>query len=277
MKFVSVIIPVFNDSERLKQCLQRLYVQSYPYSDYEIIVVDNNSTENIYSVCQQFPNVQYIQESKQGSYAARNRGLAIAKGEIIAFTDSDCLPQIDWINQGVKALSGDSNHITAIVAGNIEFYFSCHKPSMVEYVDSVLHLKQERYAQEGFAATANLFTWAWLFKEFGSFPEVPSLGDQQWGKWVRGEGYDVVYSADAVVWHPARSNWSSLLQKIRLQARHKQFSVKDILNHLVPCGVQFWRSVMRDRNLPHLTDKLQFAALIHFIRWINVWEGGKAL
>lgn len=273
MKFVSVIIPVFNDSERLKQCLQRLYVQSYPYSEYEIIVVDNNSTENIYSVCQQFPNVQYIQEPKQGSYAARNQGLAIAKGEIIAFTDSDCLPEIDWITQGVKALSSSD---AAIVAGHIEFYFSKAKPSIAEYVDSVIHLKQQRYAKEGFAATANLFTFAWVFKQFGSFPDVQSLGDQQWGKWVSSEGYDVIYSADAVVHHPARSG-SSLLRKVRFQARCQHFSVKDILNHLRPCGVQFWRSVWGDRNLPHLIDKLRFAALIHFIRWINVWEGVKAL
>jgi glycosyltransferase involved in cell wall biosynthesis len=273
MKFVSVIIPVFNDSERLKQCLQRLYVQSYPYSEYEVIVVDNNSTEKIYSVCQQFPNVQYIQESKQGSYAARNRGLAIAKGEIIAFTDSDCLPQISWIQEGVKALSSSD---AAIVAGHIEFYFSKAKPSIAEYVDSVTHLKQQRYATEGFAATANLFTWARIFNRVGGFAEVESLGDRQWGKRVSESGYTIIYSPDTVVWHPARSG-SSLLQKIRLQARHKAFSVKDILNHLCPCGVKFWRSVWGDRNLPHLTDKLQFAALIHFIRWINVYEGVKAL
>lgn len=55
--FVSVIIPVFNDSKHLSLCLQALYCQTYPYSRYEVIVVDNASAENIYSVCKQLPSV----------------------------------------------------------------------------------------------------------------------------------------------------------------------------------------------------------------------------
>ena len=115
MKFVSVIVPVFNNGDRLAKCLKALYVQTYPYADYEVIVVDNNSTERIDSVCEQFPNVRYETESEQGSYAARNRGLSIAKGEVIAFTDSNCIPDAEWIAAGVRALSDTNAGLTHIL------------------------------------------------------------------------------------------------------------------------------------------------------------------
>lgn len=266
---VSVIIPVKDDADRLHHCLKQLYVQSFPYSDYEIIVVDNNSTQDIKRVCAQFGNVKYIQEPTPGSYAARNRGLSIASGDIIAFTDSDCLPDVNWISEGVKALIDSGS---GIVAGHIQFCFSSSHPSIAEYIDAVLHLNQSHYASEGFAATANLFTWAWMFDAVGQFKPVLSLGDRDWGQRVTNAGYKAIYSSNAFVFHPARSSLSALLRKVRLQARHKRWGWQDILSHALPCNPAFWRLVWRDRNLPTLTKKLQFIGLIHCARWINVWE-----
>jgi len=76
--FVSVIIPVRNNRNCLQKCLYALYFQSYPYNQFEVIVVDNNSTEDLYSLCQQFPNVRYCQEFKPGNNAARNMGIVEA-------------------------------------------------------------------------------------------------------------------------------------------------------------------------------------------------------
>lgn len=267
---VSVIIPVKDDADRLHECLKRLYVQSFPYMDYEVIVVDNNSVQDIKGFCANFGNVKYIQEPTPGSYAARNRGLSIATGEIIAFTDSDCLPDVDWIAEGVRALI-DGN--AGIVAGHIQFCFSSSNPSIAEYVDSVLHLNQAHYASEGYAATANLFTWAWMFDAVGQFKPVMSLGDREWGQRVSNAGHKVVYSPNALVFHPARSSVSTLFRKVRMQARHKRFTWQEILNHLLPCNSAFWRLVWRDRNLPTLRKKLEFIGLVHCARLINVWEG----
>jgi glycosyltransferase involved in cell wall biosynthesis len=178
--FVCVIIPVFNDSKRLLLCLRSLYCQTYPYSCYEVIVVDNGSTENIYSICHQFPNVRYLCELGRGSYAARNCGVRAAKGKILAFTDSDCIPAADWIEAGVRSLSQSPD--IGIVAGHIEFFYAQSQPSPVEYMDSLMHL-QQRYAQRGYAATGNAFTWIWMFERVGMFNErLLSLGDREWGK-----------------------------------------------------------------------------------------------
>jgi glycosyltransferase involved in cell wall biosynthesis len=137
--FVSVVIPCQNDSDRLLRCLDALYHQSYPYARYEVIVCDNNSTEDIYSICQQFPNVQYCQESKPSNNAARNKGLELAKGEAIAFTDSDCIPHTDWLLEGVRSLLQVPG--AGIVGGDIQFFFVGDRPNPIEYADSLSYLR----------------------------------------------------------------------------------------------------------------------------------------
>lgn len=98
--FVSVIIPVLNDSERLKLCLEALEHQTYPKKLYEVIVVDNGSDQSIGSVVSKFTQATATAESHPGSYVARNKGILIAQGDIIAFTDADCIPALDWIEKG---------------------------------------------------------------------------------------------------------------------------------------------------------------------------------
>ena len=98
---VSVIVPVFNNSEQLVKCIYALVNQSYPADLYHIIVVDNGSTEKIKNVLLGFTGVTYILENRPGSYIARNTGIKYASGEIIAFTDSDCIPKYDWLENGI--------------------------------------------------------------------------------------------------------------------------------------------------------------------------------
>src|SRR5262245_61424835 len=93
--FVSVIIPVFGDVEPLATCLDHLEHQTYSRACFEVIVADNGCPDLARAV--RGRDVRVVREPKPGSYAARNAGLAIAAGEIIAFTDADCLPSADWI------------------------------------------------------------------------------------------------------------------------------------------------------------------------------------
>ncbi len=92
--FVSVIIPVYNDAGRLRICLAALHKQTYDSDRYEIIVIDNGSDPSpvMDNLKVEFDNVVYDQELTPGSYAARNKGITIAKGDVIAFTDADCIP-----------------------------------------------------------------------------------------------------------------------------------------------------------------------------------------
>lgn len=104
---ISVIIPTYNRKNLLRKCLEALFNQTYPKEKFEIIVVDDGSTDGteneIKNLTKQFKNLCYLYQKNQGPATARNLGLKKAKREIIAFTDSDCLPAEDWLEQIEKA------------------------------------------------------------------------------------------------------------------------------------------------------------------------------
>jgi len=96
---ISLVIPTYNRRETLRRCLAAALAQDLP--DYEVIVVDDASTDGTEEmVPREFPQVRYLrQERNRGPAAARNRGLAVAQGEIIAFTDDDCLLPPDFLSR----------------------------------------------------------------------------------------------------------------------------------------------------------------------------------
>ncbi len=101
---VSVIIPTYNRKEWITECLLSLTNQSFPKNQYEIIVVDDGSTDGTEQVVRKFAGIQYIKQHNQGPGNARNHGAEQAQGTILAFTDDDCIPDKNWIEQGINAL-----------------------------------------------------------------------------------------------------------------------------------------------------------------------------
>src|SRR5688572_5665963 len=99
---VSVIIAVWNSPCQIRQCLAALERQTLPRDQFEILVVDNGSTDDTAAVAHAVPGVTVIEEARPGSYAARNRGLVAARGEYVAFTDADCLPAPDWLEAALR-------------------------------------------------------------------------------------------------------------------------------------------------------------------------------
>jgi glycosyltransferase involved in cell wall biosynthesis len=115
---ISVVVPLYNSAKHLESCISALLSQTYPSSAYEIIMVDNNSTDNSIKVIMKYPRIKLLSEKKQGSYAARNRGVAESKGSVIAFTDSDCIPVPEWLDRISASLDSPS---VGIVQGS-RFY-----------------------------------------------------------------------------------------------------------------------------------------------------------
>lgn len=215
--FVSVIIPVFNDTNRLLKCLQSLAQQTYPQGLYEVIVVDNSPSPdpNLLPLPDQFPNLVLAHEPRAGSYSARNHGLNLAQGTIMAFTDSDCLPNLDWVEKGVNWLTQNPN--CGLVAGQIRFFFRDPKsPTVPELYDSLHFLQQKTYVEEyHFGATANLFTFKARFEEIGLFnSDLLSGGDKDWSQRVFSAGYSLLYADDVIIRHPARHSFQEVRTKI---------------------------------------------------------------
>jgi glycosyltransferase involved in cell wall biosynthesis len=90
--FISVIIPALNDLEHLPEGLAAMAKQSYPTNRFELIVVDNGSAEPPRELVESFSFYQFANERQAGSYAARNCGLELMRGELMAFTEADCKP-----------------------------------------------------------------------------------------------------------------------------------------------------------------------------------------
>jgi glycosyltransferase involved in cell wall biosynthesis len=214
-KFVSVIIPVLNNIEGLHQTLSALERQTYPTQLYEVIVVDNGSKQDLATLISQFHQSKLTYEQRPGSYMARNQGISLAQGEILAFTDSDCIPDADWLVNGVAQLL--AHHNCGLVAGQINFFYQNPlQPTTVELYDSATFLNQKKYIEQyQYGATANMFTWKNVLAKVGNFNcDLKSGGDKEWGQRVARHGYDLVYSADTCVAHPARYSWEEITQKI---------------------------------------------------------------
>lgn len=99
---VSVIVCTYNGGRTLEQCLQSLQKLDYP--DYEIIVVDDGSTDDTVDILELFPDIEKIRQPNRGLSAARNAGLHAATGSIVAYTDSDCFVDRDWLTLLVHQL-----------------------------------------------------------------------------------------------------------------------------------------------------------------------------
>ena len=212
--FVSVVVPVYNDSERLKTCLASLENQTYPKNLYEIIVVDNGSDDNLEELVCRFEQTAFTREDRPGSYAARNKGISVAKGDIIAFTDSDCIPYSDWIESGVSNIIGVRN--CGMLVGKIDIFFKKpNKPTAVEIYESIKSFKTRRYLEEGrHGVTANLFTFKSVIAKVGFFnAALKSGGDVEWGKRVFSFGYQQIYADNTCVAHPARRSFGQLYRK----------------------------------------------------------------
>jgi len=108
----SVIIPAYNAAATLAECLEACQRQTHP--DFEIIVADDGSTDTTPEIAQRL-GVRYVRQENRGPAAARNMGARRASGEVLVFTDSDCVPETDWLE---KLLSGFTDASVVGVGGS---------------------------------------------------------------------------------------------------------------------------------------------------------------
>ena len=217
---VSVIIPVYNDIARVEACLTSLENQDYPRERFEVVIVDNGSSDGTYELLQKSV---LLREGRQGlivtqcltpgSYAARNHGLTFATGEYVAFTDSDCIVSEQWLTVIVGTVQNEQGDV--IVAGKMSFFPDHNKQTEQSAIDfeNLFSMKQDQNAKNGKCITANFFcSMALLQKHQGFDQKLKSGGDVELSTRVVKGGGRVIYCEDALVTHPSR-NVSELLVK----------------------------------------------------------------
>ena len=211
-----VIIPTFKDWQRLQLCLDALAVQTFPADQFEIIVANNDPSDPAPPFTLR-DNVRVITEAQPGSYAARNAAVNASTAEILAFTDSDCVPDPDWLQSAIALIDKTPE---ARVSGQVPIFHTAHGSTAAFVYEFHTAFRQREYAMRGEGATANLVVRRETFLKVGMFDDrLMSGGDFEWHRRARAAGVPIVYADNVIVRHPSRSTLAEIFRKRRRTAR----------------------------------------------------------
>lgn len=170
---VTIIIPVLDAGRTIDKCARALLKQKYPRSKYELIFVDNGSEDDTLDKLDHYnDDIILLKESRKGSYAARNRAIKNARGDLIAFTDSDCIADPDWLYYINRAFQ---NRNVNIVGGKIEAFKA--DSSLLKYLDVFGHPQLLSYSSDRpYFATSNMAVRMSALKKCGLFDETLKSG-----------------------------------------------------------------------------------------------------
>ncbi len=228
---ISVVIPMYNAEHIILDCLEALSKQDHLPD--EVIVVDNNSTDSSGKVVEgamgSGGNLKIVlcSESKRGPGAARNKGVSISKGEIIAFTDTDCIPHPSWIKNILLAFDHDPN-LDAI--GGLQKFFpeayKNEKPSAMEKSLTVFWISdslpraviscKEDFLNNRFIVTFNCAFRKSFFKKLNGFDESFQTGEDVdiTLRAVEAAGKIIAWDPGILVYHRQNINFRGYFKKI---------------------------------------------------------------
>lgn len=230
----SVIIPAYRSWGVLRHCLDALQAQTCAPQEFEILIANNDPADRMPAGYELPANARVIDAPRAGSYAARNRAISEARGDWLLFTDTDCIPEPNWV-EGVLSVARNSD-FSSRIAGGIEVVPAGKAWTAQERYDSLIWLRQEDYVQAGWGTTANLSAHRTLFDRVGPFSEITySGGDKEWNGRAAAAGSGIVYVPDALIKHPARRTFEELAQKKRriVGGRHR-LKPRGLLHGFVP-------------------------------------------
>lgn len=209
MAEAAIIIPHYNDTDRLIRCLDALGPQLA--DDVELVVVDNASTKPLDPVLSRFPDLRIVTEPRKGAAHARNRGVGETTAPTLLFTDSDCLPAVDWVAVARKTLARNT---ADLVGGRVSVFDETAPPRTgAQAFEAAFAFDNRAYiAAKGFSVTANLVTHRDVFLATGPFVHGISE-DLDWCRRATAKGFRLAYDGDLRVGHPSRNDWPALRRK----------------------------------------------------------------
>ncbi len=222
---VSIIIPTYNGAKRIRKCLDAVTQQDYK-NEYEIVVVDDGSKDNTAAVVEKYQAVRLVRQKNAGPAAARNKGAQHANGEIILFTDDDCVPKKDWLQQMLKPFA--DTKIVAAKGGYLTKQSQLiARFVQLEYEDKYRLLEKESYID--FIDTYSAAFRREVFIKYGgydhSFP-VACAEDIELSYRMSSEGEKMVFQAKAQVYHTHPETLINYLKKKYKFAYWRMLAVK---------------------------------------------------
>lgn len=196
---VSVIIPNYNGGSTIGKCLSSVFSSNYPA--YEVIVVDDCSEDDSVDIIKGFPCRLIRLESRSGAAKARNTGVADSSGEILFFTDSDCVLEVDTLPTAVECLLAGGDRI---VVGGTYSKLPYDKGFFSTFQSVFINYSETKYPENpDYLATHAMAIYTAKFKDMVGFREdlLPILEDVEFSHRAKRAGYSLLINPDLVVRH----------------------------------------------------------------------------
>lgn len=204
--FFSIIVPTYNREAQLTNCLQSLARLGYPRERFEVIVVDDGSETPIEAVVSSFCNqldITLITQPHSGPAIARNKGAAHAKGELLAFTDDDCAPAVDWLKALAVRFSGTPDNMIGgrTLSVLLNNPYSTASDLLIRYLYAYYNANPD---QARFFTSNNLTLPKDSFHQIGGFDMFftrAGAEDREFcERWLR-HGFRMTYAPEALIYH----------------------------------------------------------------------------
>jgi glycosyltransferase involved in cell wall biosynthesis len=238
LPMVTVVVCSYNGARTLRDCLSSLEDLNYP--NYEVVFIDDGSKDNTQEIMKDFPRVRNIVQKNCGLSVARNVGIAAARGEIVAFTDSDCMADRDWLYFLVHTLL--SSHFAAVGGPNIS-------PPATDWIQATVGaapgspshvLLTDTIAEH--VPGCNMAYHKWALDLIGGFdPEYRKAGDDVDVCWrLMQRGHVIGFSPAAVVWHYRRFEVRTYFSQQRGYGEAEAMLRYKHLQYFGPTGSALW-------------------------------------
>lgn len=281
---ISVIVPHYNQLAALGQCLASLERQTLARDRFEVIVVDNASPCGLAAVEELVAGrARLLEEKRQGAGPARNRGVAEARGGVLAFIDADCTASPAWLEEGLKGLERFD-----VVGGRVDVAVADEaRMSGAEAFERVFAFDFRSYIEDkGFTGSGNLFCRREVFEDVGGFRQAVSE-DRDWSFRATAKGYRIGYHDAAAIAHPARADWAELKRKWQRLNRETLLLAADrplgqwrflARSYLLPASIlpHGWR-ILRSPRLPDLGTRMRGLATLARLRLWRFVDAHRAM
>lgn len=267
---ISVVIPAYNEAKTIVDCLNSLMNQTLTRDRYEIIVVDDGSTDGTLEIVRKFPGVISVSQRNQGPAAARNNGVRRAQGGIILFTDADCRPFANWLEEMVRPFEQNPEIVAMKGAYETRQRELIARFVQIEYEDKYDRMKQQ--SNIDFIDTYSAGFRREIFLQARGFSEefpVACAEDVELSFRLAGKGHKMVFNPEAKVFHLHPNSVRGYFKKKYKFAYWRMLAVKKHPN-----------KILKDAHTPH-SMKLQllfFSLLIASLGFMvisrSAWKVG---
>lgn len=206
--YISVIIPAYNSEQTIERTIESILDQNFSSDKYEIIVVDNGSKDRTVNIVKKYP-VRIVTYEEKGSYKARNKGACYARGEILAFTDSDCVADENWLNEIEEEFKDSNLHAVQGQGSLTQMKDSKVKMECFvgEYFSEIIRSMGEK---KRLGDTKNFAIRKWVFKKVGGFIPFKTTCDILFVEELLRRNYNVKFNKRMIVYH----NYSLSMRRI---------------------------------------------------------------